>query len=67
MTDRMSPHGHRIGRPRSENIAKRFTIAFSIDDYIALNNQAVFEDRSMTWVVRRAVAEYLRAHRKLEE
>ena len=49
----------RIGRPPGRNITKRFTVAFSMEQYIELNEQAVFEERSMTYVVRKAVDEYL--------
>jgi hypothetical protein len=53
-----------IGRPRgSDNIIKKFTVAFTAGEYLAMNDRAVFEGCSMTDIIRRAVRVYLLVHK----
>jgi hypothetical protein len=48
----------RRGRPRL-GVTEKFTVSFTPEQYIALNDRAVFEGRFMADLIRVAVDEYL--------
>lgn len=50
----------RIGRPPTLHITKQFSVALPVEQYIAVNDRAVYEGCSMGEVVRKAVAAFLR-------
>jgi hypothetical protein len=50
----------KTGRPAGVNITKRFTVALTARQYLALNEAALFEGATMTAIVRRAVDYELR-------
>ena len=50
------------GRPNLK-LGKKFSVALTMDQYIAINDVAVYEGCDVAPVVRRAIDEYLRAHR----
>ncbi|MEH2473308.1 hypothetical protein V1281_005506 [Nitrobacteraceae bacterium AZCC 2161] len=47
---------------RTRKLGPRVTVSMAPDDYKTLNSLADMEDVSVSWVVRRAIQEYLRAH-----
>lgn len=52
--------GARTGRPVGRTITKRFTVALTARQYLALNEVATFEGQTMTAIVRRAITQELR-------
>lgn len=57
----------RVGRPPGLHITKQFSVALPLEQYIAMNERAVYEDCSMGEVVRKAVAAFLRDHQVVAE
>lgn len=60
----------KTGRPRGAEITKRFTVALTARQYLALNDASLFEGQTMTAIVRRAVDQELRrtaSHRRAAE
>lgn len=57
----------RIGRPPAPQITKQFSVALPLEQYIAMNDRAVYDGCSMGEVVRKAVATFLRDHQVVEE
>jgi hypothetical protein len=50
----------KIGRPRGVTIIKRSSIALTSEQYLELNNLAVFEGTTMAAIVRRAITQEIR-------
>jgi hypothetical protein len=50
------------GRP-SLKLGKKFSVAMRMDQYIALNEVAVYEGCDLAAIVRSAIDQYLRVHR----
>lgn len=50
---------------RSKKLGPRITVSVTPGDYGTLNTIAERDDVSISWVVRRAIHEYLRDHRPL--
>lgn len=55
----------KIGHPRGREFTKQFTTAYTPEQYLALNERALYENSSMGEIVRRAVVEYLRHRQRL--
>ena len=51
-----------MGRPKSSKQIARVSVSFDSADYQALRNLAKLNDVSTAWLVRRAVAAFLKAH-----
>lgn len=49
-----------MGRPRSDRQISRVSVSFDADDYQALRDLADENDVSAAWIVRRAVAAFLK-------
>lgn len=49
---------------RSKKLGPRITVSVTPGDYDTLNTLANQDDVSVSWVVRRAIQEYLRRHRQ---
>jgi hypothetical protein len=49
---------------RSRKLGPRITVSVTSGDYDTLNTLANQDDLSVSWVVRRAIQEYLRRHRQ---
>jgi len=49
---------------RSKKLGPRVTVSLTPGDYDTLNRLANRDDVSVSWVVRRAIHEYLRRHRR---
>ena len=49
---------------RSRKLGPRVTVSVTPGDYDTLNALAEKDDVSISWVVRRAIQEYLRRHRR---
>ena len=49
---------------KSRKFGPRLTVSLTNDDYDTLNAIAEKTEVSLSWVVRRAIDEYLRKHRK---
>ncbi|MGE0252970.1 MAG: ribbon-helix-helix protein, CopG family [Alphaproteobacteria bacterium] len=49
---------------RSRKLGPRVTVSVTRGDYDILNALADREDVSVSWVIRRAIHEYLRPHRR---
>jgi hypothetical protein len=47
------------GRPNIISYPKRFSTTLSTDEYLALNELAVFEECSMAHIIRKACYEFL--------
>ncbi len=47
---------------RPKKLGPRVTVSVAPSDYDSLNSLADRDDVSVSWVVRRAIQEYLRAH-----
>lgn len=47
---------------RSKKLGPRVTVSVTPGDYATLNTLANQEDVSVSWVIRRAINEYLRRH-----
>lgn len=52
---------------RSRKFGPRLTVSVTGDDYEALSALADKDDASISWVIRRAIGEYLRRHRAAPE
>jgi predicted transcriptional regulator len=50
--------------PKSRKFGPRLTISLTGSDYATVNALAEKDDVSASWIVRRAIDEYLRRHRK---
>ncbi|MEQ1516328.1 MAG: ribbon-helix-helix protein, CopG family [Usitatibacteraceae bacterium] len=49
---------------RSKKLGPRVTVSVTPGDYATLNTLANKDDVSVSWVIRRAINEYLRRHRQ---
>ena len=50
-------------KARSKKFGPRLTVSLTGSDYETLNALAEKDDASLSWVMRRAIDEYLRKHR----
>ncbi len=51
-------------KQKSKKFGPRLTVSLTASDYDALNALAQKDEVSISWVMRRAVEEYLRSHRQ---
>jgi len=51
-------------KPKLKKFGPRLTVSLTVNDYDALNVLAQKDEVSVSWVVRRAVEEYLNNHRQ---